>query len=324
MNQMTLEEWMILWLEDHRQFIKESTYGNYSAIIHNYIIPLLGKKHLWELDEQCLQEFTLFLLSNGSKRHRGGLSEKTVHDVWNVLKESLRKAHRQKRIDSSDFKVSFPSSRTKRNVAVLSDHDFDLLSAYLFQHNDSRNLGLLLALYAGMRIGEICALKWENINLEERLIHVQYTLQRIYIKNQNNQGVSYITTTSPKSLASIRSIPLTMDLAEFLCCFYERNRICADDYLLTCSSQYIEPRSYENYYKKILKHVGISAIRFHALRHTFATRLIANGADYKIVSELLGHRSVTTTLHLYVHPQLVQKRKCVELLANSEKNPKQA
>lgn len=324
MNQMTLEEWMILWLEDHRLFIKESTYGNYSTIIHNYIIPLLGKKQLWELDEQCLQEFTLFLLSNGSKRHSGGLSEKTVHDVWNVLKESLRKAHRQKRIDSSDFKVSFPSSRTKRNVAVLSDHDFNLLSEYLFSHNDSRNLGILLALYTGMRIGEICALKWENINLEERLIHVQYTLQRIYIKNQNNQNVSYVTTTSPKSLASIRSIPLTVNLAEFLNCYYKRNRICANDYLLTCSAQYIEPRSYENYYKKILKRVGISAIRFHALRHTFATRLIAHGADYKIVSELLGHRSVTTTLHLYVHPQLVQKRKCVELLANTDKDQKQA
>ena len=207
---------------------------------------------------------------------------------------------------------------------MLSDHDFDLLSAYLFRHNDSRNLGILLALYTGMRIGEICALKWENINLEERLIHVQYTLQRIYIKNQNNQNVSYVTMTSPKSLASIRSIPLTMNLAEYLNCFYERNRICADDYLLTGSAQYIEPRSYENYYKKILKHIGISAVRFHALRHTFATRLIAHGADYKIVSELLGHRSVTTTLHLYVHPQLVQKRKCVELLANSEKDPRQA
>lgn len=324
MNQMTLEEWMILWLEDHRPFIKESTYGNYSAIIHNYIIPLLGRKRLWELDEQCLQEFALYLLSSGSKRHRGGLSEKTAHDVWNVLKESLRKAHRQKKIDSSDFKVSFPSSRAKRNVTVLSDHDFDLLSAYLFRHGDPRDLGILIALYTGMRIGEICALKWENIDLEERLIHVRYTLQRIYIKKQNNQNASYVTMTSPKSLASIRSIPLAMELSGFLNCFYEQNGICADDYLLTGSARYIEPRSYENYYKKILKHAGISDIRFHALRHTFATRLIEHGADYKIVSELLGHRSVTTTLHLYVHPQLAQKRKCVELLANTEKDSKQA
>lgn len=218
MNQMTLEEWIVLWLENHKPFIKESTYGNYSALIHNYIIPQLGSKRLLELDEQCRQEFTLYLLSDGSKRHKGGLSEKTVHDVWNVLKESLRKAHRQKRIDSADFKVSFPTSHTKRNVTVLSNHDFDSLSAYLFQHSDSRNLGILIALYTGMRIGEICALKWKNINLEERLIHVQSTLQRIYIKNPDHQNISYVTVTSPKSFASIRSIPITSSLAEFLTC----------------------------------------------------------------------------------------------------------
>lgn len=324
MNQMTLEEWIVLWLENHKPFVKESTYGNYSALIHNYIIPQIGGKRLWELDEQCLQEFTLYLLMDGSKRHNGGLSEKTVHDVWNVLKESLRKAHRQKRIDSADFKVSFPTSRTKRNVTVLSDHDFDSLSAYLFQHSDPRNLGILIALYTGMRIGEICALKWENINLEERLIHVQSTLQRIYIKNPDHQNISYVTVTSPKSSASIRSIPITSSLTEILTCFYEqeRKRLCADDYLLTGSQQYIEPRCYENYYKKILKHAGIADIRFHSLRHTFATRLIAQGADYKIVSELLGHQSVTTTLHLYVHPQISQKRQCVELLVNDERDLK--
>lgn len=322
MNQMTLEEWIVLWLENHRPFIKESTYGNYSALIHNYIIPQLGKKRLWELDEQCLQEFTLYLLSHGSKRCRGGLSEKTVHDVWNVLKESLRKAHRQQRIDSADFKVSFPASRAKKNVTVLSDRDFDLLSSYLFRNSESRNLGILIALYTGMRIGEICALKWENINLEERLIYVQATLQRIYIKNPDHQNVSYVTVTSPKSSASIRSIPITSNLAKLLTCVYEqeRNRLCADDYLLTGSQQYIEPRSYENYYKKILKHAGIADIRFHGLRHTFATRLIEQGADYKIVSELLGHQSVTTTLHLYVHPQISQKRQCVELLVHNERN----
>lgn len=318
MNQMTLEEWIVLWLEDHKPFVKESTYGNYSALIHNYIIPFLGKKQLGELDEQCLQDFTLALLSHGSKRNQGGLSEKTVHDVWNVLKESLRKAHRQKRIDSSDFKVSFPVSYTKRTAAILSDHDFDALSAYLYRHNNPRNLGMLIALYTGMRIGEICALKWANIDLKERLVHVRYTLQRIYIKNGNDQNTSYVTMTSPKSLASIRSIPLTANLTALLRCFYEQNKISEDDYLLTCSTQYIEPRSYENYYKKILKQAGIADIRFHGLRHTFATRLIEQGADHKIVSELLGHQSVTTTLHLYVHPQIMQKRRCVEMLVNAE------
>lgn len=322
MNQMTLEEWIVLWLENHRPFIKESTYGNYSALIHNYIIPQLGKKLLLELDEQCLQEFTLYLLANGSKRRKGGLSEKTVHDVWNVLKESLRKAQRQQRISSADFKVSFPASRAKKNVTVLSDRDFDLLSSYLFRNSEPRNLGILVALYTGMRIGEICALKWENINLDERLIHVRFTLQRIYIKKPDNRNVSYVTVTSPKSSASIRSIPITSNLAKLLTCVYEqeRNRLCKDDYLLTGSQQYIEPRSYENYYKKILKHAGIADIRFHGLRHTFATRLIEQGADYKIVSELLGHQSVTTTLHLYVHPQISKKRQCVELLVHNERN----
>lgn len=322
MNQMTLEEWIVFWLEDHRPFIKESTYGNYSALIHNYIIPLLGHKPLQELDEQCLQRFALDLLSHGSKRRQGGLSEKTAHDVWNVLKESLRKAHRQKQIESSDFKVSFPSSHTKRTITILSDHDFETLSAYLVRHSDPRDLGILTAMYTGMRIGEICALKWGNINLEERLIYVQHTLQRIYIKNQNHQSTSYVTMTSPKSLASIRSIPITMTLTEFLRHFYEQNKVSAEDYLLTCSAQYIEPRSYENYYKKILRQAGIADIRFHGLRHTFATRLIEHGADYKIVSELLGHQSVTTTLHLYVHPQITQKRRCVELLEHAEEGAK--
>lgn len=314
MKQMTLEEWMIRWLEEHRPFVKESTYGNYSALVHNYIIPKLGTIPLQELNEQCLQEFTLNLLTHGSIRCDGGLSEKTVHDIWNVLKEALRKAYRQKLIDSADFKVSFPSSCTKRSVAVLSDHEFERLSSYLASHSTARNLGVLLALYTGMRIGEVCALKWENIDLEEGLIHVQHTLQRIYVKRQYERNLSYVTRTPPKSRSSIRSIPIASGMTNLLLGFYEQNQLCADDYLLTCSDRYIEPRNFENYYKKLLLHIGITNIRFHGLRHTFATRLIGQGADYKIVSELLGHKSVTTTLHLYVHPQISQKRRCIELL----------
>ncbi len=320
MDQMTLETWMVKWLEEHRAFIKESTYGNYSALIHNYIIPRIGGISIREIDEQCVQEFVLKLLSHGSKRCGGGLSEKTVHDIWNVLKEALRKAYRQRLIDHADFKVSFPSSCVKRPAVILSDRDFEALSDYLSSHSTARNLGVLIALYTGMRIGEICALKWQNIDLTERLIHVQHTLQRIYVKKQNNRNNSYIAISPPKSRTSIRSIPLTANLAESLNCFREKNKVCAEDYLLTCSTQYIEPRSFENYYKKILKFVGIRDIRFHGLRHTFATRLIEHGADYKTVSELLGHQSVTTTLHLYVHPQLSQKRQCVELLEYTKCN----
>ena len=177
-------------------------------------------------------------------------------------------------------------------------------------HLDCETLGYAISLCTGMRIGELCALKWEDIDLANRLIYINKTLQRIYLKTEVGKGVTKIVITTPKSEKSVRNVPISNALLELL----EQMGKQRGKYVLTGTTSYIEPRVYREHYQKFVEQHGIQPIKFHALRHTFATRCIENGADYKIVSELLGHSSVNLTLNLYVHPNLEDKRRCVELL----------
>lgn len=172
-------------------------------------------------------------------------------------------------------------------------------------------LGYVVSIYTGIRIGELCALRWEDIDMTNKVIRINKTLQRIYIKSSVGGGKTKIIITPPKSTKSIRVVPISKIVYELLTKMRPNN---GDFYLLTGKLKYIEPRLYRKHYYKFLREHGLRIINFHGLRHTFATRCIETGADYKIVSELLGHSSIALTLNLYVHPHLEDKRRCVELI----------
>jgi integrase len=160
-----------------------------------------------------------------------------------------------------------------------------------------------------MRIGEICALTWEDIDAENGTIHIRRTIQRIYTIDEGIRKTELILD-SPKTKHSIREIPMSRDLLKML---KPIKKVVNDKFfVLTNDIKPTEPRTYRSYYKKFMQELNMPRLKFHGLRHSFATRCIESKCDYKTVSVILGHANISTTLNLYVHPNLEQKKKCIE------------
>ena len=180
---------------------------------------------------------------------------------------------------------------------------------YLKDNFTFPNLGILVCLSTGLRIGEVCALKWSDINMDTGLLHVNRTIERIYIVDSDKPHTEIVINT-PKTKNSLREIPLSKELVRI---FKSLMKVVNKDYyVLTNNTKPTEPRTYRNYFNKLLKQLDIPRLKFHGLRHSFATRCIESHCDYKTVSVLLGHADISTTLNLYVHPNEEQKRSCID------------
>jgi integrase len=303
-------DWLSEWLREYQQFAKEATFATYSMAVVNHIIPILGSCTFDELTEKRIQETALYWLRSGRCDGKGGLSHKSVRDLLAIVKTSIKAAQKRFGISPTPIEVRLPQSIRLREIEVFSPSELLRLVEAATVHPSSKNTGILLALYTGVRIGELCALQWKDINFERSSLFVSKTVQRIYAKTVDGDTVAKIVISSPKTRSSLREIPLASALLPILQEFRDHDEC----YLTTKGLMFLEPRSYRSYYGRFLKRAGIAHSSFHKLRHTFATQLIECGADVKTVSELLGHASVNTTLNLYVHPQLEQKRKCIEMI----------
>lgn len=294
------------WLEFKKQDIKESTYIKYRNIISNHIKPIIGRLYINSLRVENMQKYALLLKGKG-------LSNKSVRDILSVVSAIFKYAQKigfyTENIHIEDL---YPKAE-KRKIRILPDEERIRLEGYLLKSKDPAKFGILLALYSGMRIGEICALKWSNINLETETISVVQTLQRL--QDRENKGKTKILISEPKSQSSKRIIPIPTFLTDLLRKIKPQNP-CA--YLLTGDISFMEPKTLQNKYKRFLKECAIPYINFHTLRHTFATRCVEVGFDIKSLSEILGHSSVGTTLNLYAHPTLEYKRSNMNKLAPLE------
>ena len=303
------------YLVARRPFLKESSYAHYVELAENYIEPYVGKLLFEELDNNTAVKYVSQLKTNGKTSGKGGLSDKTIRDVCSLLKSVYNLASENGKCPSD---IRFPrfaiakSSRTKSQI-LTSEHQKQL-EAYLMNNRCPENLGIMLCLYTGMRIGEICALKWSDVDLDSCLINVNKTVLRIRnTQVRGKQPKTVIVTGTPKTESSQRTIPMPKVIGELL--KTEGKHLSGDYYVATCSTRLMEPRRYYEKYKTILRKCGITRnYTFHALRHTYATRCIESGIDPKVVSELLGHSSVTITLNRYVHPTMEMKKRCVERL----------
>ena len=303
------------YLVARRPFLKESSYAHYVELAENYIEPYVGKFLFEELDNNTAVKYVSQLKTNGKTSGKGGLSDKTIRDVCSLLKSVYNLASENGKCPSD---IRFPrfaiakSSRTKSQI-LTSEHQKQL-EAYLMNNRCPENLGIMLCLYTGMRIGEICALKWSDVDLESCLINVNKTVLRIRnTQVRGKQPKTVIVTGTPKTESSQRTIPMPKVIGKLL--KTEGKHLSGDYYVATCSTRLMEPRRYYEKYKTILRKCGITRnYTFHALRHTYATRCIESGIDPKVVSELLGHSSVTITLNRYVHPTMEMKKRCVERL----------
>ena len=299
-NQITEE-----WKEEKKKYVKKSTYAAYQLLIQNHIKPYFGD--LYEVNEEKVQQFVFDKLD-------AGLSEKTIRDIIIVLKMILKFGIKNGYLEYIQIDAKFPSKQEKKDLDVLSKADQKKFMEHLRNNFTFKNLGIFICLSTGMRIGEICGLRWCDVDTVEGVIKVRHTLQRIYIIEGETRHTELLLDT-PKTANSVRDIPMSSELLKML---KSLNKVVNENYYVISNDiKPIKPRTYRNYYKKLCKQLDIPELKFHGLRHSFATRCIESKADYKTVSVLLGHSNISTTLNLYVHPNKEQKKKTIDKMLRS-------
>lgn len=307
--EILFEKMMKDWMYSLKPLVKESTYIKYRNMMNNYILPELGKIRWNEFKRESLESFCRkMLLSGGSKKM--GLSPKTVTDMLSMIRNVFRYASAcgyQQPCDISSVSVK----NSSKELRILSRKEQELLCQYLFSNINDRNLGILLSLFTGLRIGELCALQWEDISYTEKTVYVHRTMQRIQMSH-NAEKKTKISISTPKSPCSIRRIPIPDEMVQIL----RNHQGGRNGYVLTGREDaYVEPRSMQRYFQRVLKGTSLEPVKYHVLRHTFATRCVEMNFDVKSLSEILGHASVNITMNRYVHPSMELKRENMQRLS---------
>ena len=309
LSQSSFEKIARQWLSFVRVSVKESTYARYHRVVEKYILPCFAKLDVSEVDRIHINDFTDRLLREGGVRGER-LSPKTVSDILCVLKAIINFGEVEGLVFGNVAGIRFPQ-KAARKVKIVDKNSRERLERVLMESDGTTALGVLLALYAGLRIGEICGLTWADIDLRRRTITVNRTVERIANLDPDDMSRTKVIISEPKTPDSRRVIPIPKFLAEHL----KRYRGNDENYVLSELPRPTEPSSFYCRYKTLMRHNGLEGYSFHALRHTFATRCVEKGFDTKSLSEILGHASISTTLTFYVHPTLEQKRAQMERLA---------
>ncbi|WPO81416.1 tyrosine-type recombinase/integrase [Chryseobacterium sp. JJR-5R] len=299
-TQKTFAQIVELWKKDKQLYVKKSSFSAYVLLLENHLLPKFAEVN--SIEEEEVQKFVFQKLEQG-------LSQKSIKDVLIVLKMVMKFGAKYKWIQYTPFDIQYPTVRENQSIEVLTRTHQKKVMNYIQEHFTFRNLGVYICLCSGMRIGEICALTWEDIDTDNGIINIRKTIQRIYIIEDGKRRTELLLDT-PKTKNSIREVPMSRDLLRMLKPF--KKIVNPLFFVLTNDSKPTEPRTYRSYYKNLMKQLEIPEIKFHGLRHSFATRCIESKCDYKTVSVLLGHSNISTTLNLYVHPNLEQKKKAID------------
>ena len=288
-NDLLLRDVSLRWLKFYKNSFKPGTFQTYKCLLDKYILLLFPDDYsIQEIDSMTIVDFSESLLNQN-------LSSKTVNDILLVLNSVIKYANKFYDLE----KIAIPFLKVqKKEMRVLSRHEQIELEKYLKTEMNIDKMGVLLALYTGIRIGELCALKWGDI--KNGNIRIDKTMYRL--RNEKN---SEIIITEPKTQSSLRTIPMPNFIYESI----EKYRKHDDDYVLaTERTPIVEPRLMQFRFKKMTVDCNLTGVTFHTLRHTFATRCIECGFDIKSLSEILGHADVKTTLNRYVHSSMEQKQ----------------
>lgn len=301
----TIREIAAAWKEYKRPYVKQSTMAAYALILENHILPTFGEDN--SLPEQSVQAFVLHKIESG-------LSTKSVKDILIVLKMVMKFGVKKEWMTYYEWDIKYPPSSENKVLDVLSVTNHRKILNHIQSHFTFMGLGIYISLSTGLRIGEVCALKWSDINVTDGILTVNRTIERIYIIEGEKKHTELVINT-PKTKNSCREIPMNKELLGML---KPLKKVVNDDYyILTNDERPIEPRTYRNYYKRLMEKLDIPKLKYHGLRHSFATRCIEVGCDYKTVSVLLGHSNISTTLNLYVHPNMEQKKRSIDKVFKS-------
>lgn len=286
------------WFESGKNRFKESTCVKYKTILEKHIKPRLGGCFPLAFNDGLIEQFANELLFEEE------LAPKTVKDILVVLRSILNYTAKLFPDTFPKVDIVYPKE-SKKEMRVLTREEQTLFVSYLLEELDECRFGILLALLTGIRIGELCALRWENVSLNDNTIKISSTMQRLKDMDQCRKAKTKIVIGSPKSDMSIRTIPIS-DYAAELC--RKMNPKSPAAFILTGTSDYMEPRTLQYRMERYIETCGLEGVHFHTLRHTFATRCVEVGFEIKSLSEILGHSNTTITLDRYVHSSMDLKR----------------
>ncbi len=297
---MKLKEWLDTWLNKYQKTtIKFRTYLKYEDIINKHINPILGELELDNLTSNVLQDFVLYKLNNGNLVTTGKLSDNSVIAIVSLLKQALRQAVFLG-VASIQYTshIKLPTIKEKE-ITAFNRLEQQKLENYCLKSKPNY-IGIVICLYTGIRLGELLALTWDDIDFDKRLLRVNKT---VYTITKNGKNEAYID--KPKTKQSNRIIPLPKQLISLL---KKNKKESISNYIITTKTGCIvQNRSYQKTFKSILRKCNIPYKNFHSLRHTFATRALELGMDVKTLSEILGHKNSTITLNRYSHSLLEHK-----------------
>lgn len=292
-------DYLSYWLDNVKPTLKQSTFDSYSNYVHKHIKPHLGAIQVGRITIELLQKF----INLKSKE----LSAKTILSLKSVLNLSLSKVEEQNFVVNPCKYLKLPRCSTNEMRVFTLPEQKELESVL----EGCSDIGILICLYTGIRIGELCALKWVDINFNTSTLYIRKTMQRVKDDGGNNSKTKVIID-EPKSPASKRNIPIPSFLLEAL--RHHKNTSMNNDFVISIYNHFIEPRTYQYRFKTLLKTAGIDDANFHALRHTFATRALEIGFDVKTLSDILGHSNPNITLKRYAHSLDTHKRKAMDKL----------
>ena len=304
---MKYGEWLTEWLNNYiRISAKHRTIERYSEIINNHLIPSVGDIELQELTPIILQKYISELLKCGNKRTGAGLSSSAVNSIITVIQNSLHTAYNLRYInDMVGDKLKRPKA-VERQIECFSVAEQKQIEQAVRDGEKPYMLGVLICLYTGLRIGELLALEWSDIDFSNGTLMVDKTCH--YGVNLNGQFGRIVDT--PKTETSIRLIPLPKQLIPLM----KEHKKIPSKLVISKNGEGISNRTYQRNFESLLKSLNLKHRGFHALRHTFATRALECGMDVKTLSELLGHKSPAVTLKKYAHTFLIHKKEMMNRL----------
>lgn len=285
------------WLFEVGKGKKYATLVKYSNIYNLYIKPVLGNIPVSEITSKTI---------NGVFPRDTEKSASTLKSISCVTNQIMKYASAKYNVPLCSA-VCDKCKSPRKPVEVLSKSEQIKLMKYLYEDSDIYKVGIILCLSTGLRLGEICSLKWEDLDFENKFLHVNRTVQRITAPK--GSGKTALIESEPKSCFSKREIPVTDTLIELLLPYKKEG-----GYVLN-GKRPMEPRTYQNKFAGYLAAAGIRKTNFHTLRHTFATNCMDSGADVKSLSEIMGHSDVRITLNRYVHPTAETKRRYMDTLS---------
>lgn len=297
---------LYFWLEQKRKDWKPSTYANYRKIIEKHLLPYWARMYPEMLSADRVQKFIL-------TKKDDGLSSEYIKKIFDLFRQALK--YYQNQHENIHYVIPNPSFtgryENKSEIKELPTIEtIKEVEKALYMKEVPEQAGILIAINSGIRIGELCALRWKDVDLDNGMIHINKTMQRICTySNRGSETEIYIM--EPKTSSAVRVIPLPSNLIHFLKC----KKGAPEEYVVPGKRvDYCEPRTLQYRFERFLKENGFKNFHFHALRHCFASRCVELGFDAKSLCEIMGHSDIRITLQLYVHTSLRQKRILMERL----------